>query len=133
MPDNPTRRTLNHLKAREWVCDRVEFYNATTRRSRDFLGFVDVLAIDPDRVGSLAIQVTSYSNISARGRKICDDPENRRKAAAWLRSKNRLEVWGWKEFDKIEMAGPFLGGRWRPRIVEITARDVIKQESTQLF
>ena len=133
MPDNPTRRTLNHFKARDWVHGRVEFYNPKTQRSRDFLGFGDVLAIDPDRRGSLAIQVTSYSNISARVRKICDDPENRRKAAAWLRSKNRLEVWGWKEFDKIEMSGPFLGCRWRPRIVEITYRDVIKEETRELF
>ena len=133
MPDNPTRRTLNHFKARDWVHGRVEFYNPKTQRSRDFLGFVDVLAIDPDRLGSLAIQVTSYSNISARVRKICDDPETRRKAAAWLRSKNRLEVWGWKEFDKIEMSGPFLGCRWRPRFVEITDRDVIKAETRELF
>jgi hypothetical protein len=67
----------------------VEYYNAYTRRKHDLFGCIDLLAIGNGE--TLAIQVTSKSNMSARIRKIEDGdalPE-------MLRSGWRVLVHGW--------------------------------------
>jgi hypothetical protein len=67
----------------------VEYYNAYTRRKHDLFGCIDLLAIGNGE--TLAIQVTSKSNMSARIKKIEDSaalPE-------MLRSGWRILVHGW--------------------------------------
>ena len=67
MGTSPTKRTLAHFRRKEWTASKVEYWNAAAQQSVDFLGFGDVLVFDKDRHRLLILQVTSYSNIAARG------------------------------------------------------------------
>jgi hypothetical protein len=84
-----TLRTTKHLKEQGYMVATVEYYNAYTRRKHDLFGCIDLLAIGNGE--TLAIQVTSKSNMSARIKKIEDSaalPE-------MLRSGWRILVHGW--------------------------------------
>ena len=84
-----TLRTTKHLREQGYLVATVEHYNSFTRRKHDLFGCIDLLAIGNGE--TLAIQVTSRSNMSARIKKIQDAealPE-------MLRSKWRIIVHGW--------------------------------------
>jgi hypothetical protein len=84
-----TLRTTKHLRELGYLVATVEHYNSFTRRKHDLFGCIDLLAIGNGE--TLAIQVTSRSNMSARIKKIQDAealPE-------MLRSKWRIIVHGW--------------------------------------
>jgi len=84
-----TLRTIKHLREQGYLVATVEHYNSFTRRKHDLFGCIDLLAIGNGE--TLAIQVTSRSNMSARIKKIQDNlalPE-------MLRSKWRILVHGW--------------------------------------
>lgn len=84
-----TLRTTKHLREQGYLVATVEYYNAFTKRKHDLFGVIDILAIGNGE--TLAIQVTSRSNMSARIKKIEDNlalPE-------MLRSKWRILVHGW--------------------------------------
>lgn len=84
-----TLRTTKHLREQGYLVATVEHYNSFTRRKHDLFGCIDLLAIGNGE--TLAIQVTSRSNMSARIKKIEDNlalPE-------MLRSKWRILVYGW--------------------------------------
>lgn len=84
-----TLRTTKHLREQGYLVATVEYYNAFTKRKHDLFGVIDILAIGNGE--TLAIQVTSRSNMSARIKKIQDNlalPE-------MLRSKWRILVHGW--------------------------------------
>jgi len=84
-----TLRTTTHMKEQGYMVATVEYYNAYTRRKHDLFGCIDLLAIGNGE--TLAIQVTSKSNMSARIKKIEDSaalPE-------MLRSGWRILVHGW--------------------------------------
>jgi hypothetical protein len=84
-----TLRTTKHLREQGYLVATVEHYNSFTRRKHDLFGCIDLLAIGNGE--TLAIQVTSRSNMSARIKKIQDNlalPE-------MLRSKWRILVHGW--------------------------------------
>ena len=84
-----TLRTTKHLRELGYLVATVEHYNSFTRRKHDLFGCIDLLAIGNGE--TLAIQVTSRSNMSARIKKIQDNlalPE-------MLRSKWRILVHGW--------------------------------------
>jgi len=77
------------LREQGYLVATVEHYNSFTRRKHDLFGCIDLLAIGNGE--TLAIQVTSRSNMSARIKKIQDNlalPE-------MLRSKWRIIVHGW--------------------------------------
>ena len=85
----PSQRTIKHLREQGYLVATVEHYNSFTRRKHDLFGCIDLLAIGNGE--TLAIQVTSRSNMSARIKKIEDNlalPE-------MLRSKWRILVHGW--------------------------------------
>jgi hypothetical protein len=85
----PSQRTTKHLREQGYLVATVEHYNSFTRRKHDLFGCIDLLAIGNGE--TLAIQVTSRSNMSARIKKIEDNlalPE-------MLRSKWRILVHGW--------------------------------------
>ena len=84
-----TLRTTKHLREQGYLVATVEHYNSFTRRKHDLFGCIDLLAIGNGE--TLAIQVTSRSNMSARIKKIQDAealPE-------MLRSKWHIIVHGW--------------------------------------
>ena len=77
------------------VCQRWIPLDAQWRKKkrRDLFNIFDVVAVRPDFTGVLGLQITSWSNVSARLNKIKTSPE----ALAWLNRGNQIEIWGWKQ------------------------------------
>jgi hypothetical protein len=83
------QRTVALFEERGYQCDIVESYNAFTKRKKDLFNLFDILAIGQGE--TVAIQLTSKSNMSTRIRKISESsilPE-------LLRSNWRVLVIGW--------------------------------------
>lgn len=66
----PTQLTLRKLRAEGWTAEVVERWVPGANIRKDLFGFVDIIALRDDI--TLAVQATSYSNISARVNKIAD-------------------------------------------------------------
>jgi hypothetical protein len=77
------------MNERGYKCDVVESYNAFTRRKKDLFGIFDILAIGNGE--TVAIQLTSKSNMSTRIKKISESPM----LPEVLRSNWRVLVLGW--------------------------------------
>ena len=86
----PTQRSLKILRERGWTVWRVEHWNAFAKIRQDLFGFGDILAINKDTV--LIVQTTSGSNVSARMKKIQENPI----AKLWLSPTRWIHVHGWK-------------------------------------
>lgn len=102
---SPTQRTLARLKKENYDLVAItERWNPFAKIRQDLFGCIDILAIkDGDTV---AIQVTSYSNVSARVKKITESV-----ALGPLRKANwTILVEGWHKKD----------GRWVSRIVDLS-------------
>ena len=70
MASKPTQRSLQYLRDQGWpLVQVVEKWVAQARRHIDLYGFADILAMHPVW-GHLYVQTTSYSNVSARLKKI---------------------------------------------------------------
>ena len=101
---SPTQLSLKKLRDEGYTAWVVETYNHPTKQRRDLWNFADILAIKDD---VLAVQATSYSNISSRVKKIslAEDVDAVREAGI------RIEVWGW-----YQPKGK--GTKWKVRIVD---------------
>jgi len=99
-----TQKTRDSLKERGYVSEKVERFNAFTKRYHDLFTVWDVLGVGNKE--TIAVQVTSRGNISTRIKKI-EESEfiNDVREAGW-----RLEVHGW---DKHK-------NRWRCKVVDIS-------------
>lgn len=94
----PTQLTLKEMRQRGYSCWIVEHWNSFARIRQDLFGIVDVLCIGHGE--TIAIQCTSYSNVSARVAKIADNeyvPVMRKSgwkiyAHGWRKVKNRWTV-----------------------------------------
>jgi hypothetical protein len=87
--------SVKMLEADGYTVGVVEQRIPHTFITRDFLGFVDLIAISPTR-GIVAVQVTggtSTSNFHARVAKIKAEP----RAAIWLASNGRIVVHSWEK------------------------------------
>jgi hypothetical protein len=82
-------RSKKMLEKQGYTVATVEYYNAFTKRKHDLYGCIDLLAVGNGE--TLAIQVTSKSNMSARIKKIEDAPA----LPEMLRSNWRVIVHGW--------------------------------------
>jgi hypothetical protein len=103
---SPTQRTLARLKSENYDLVAItERWNPFAKIRQDLYGVIDILAIkDGDTV---AIQVTSYSNVGARVKKITESlalPFLR--AAGWT-----ILVEGWKKEKN---------GRYTSKIVDLS-------------
>jgi hypothetical protein len=99
---SPTARTLDKLRKEGWLAEVTEKWNHITKTRKDLWGFCDILAIRENEI--LAVQATSYSNVSARVKKIAEH-EN---VDAVRKSGIGIEVWGWHK----------VGRFWQVRIVD---------------
>jgi len=94
-PKAPVNKmTLDRCKRSGWLVGRTE-YKVRWNITKDLFGFIDFVAIRPDHVGVLALQVTTFGNRLDRLRKIVGEG-CMNEAAAWLKAGNQIEVWGWK-------------------------------------
>ena len=104
MAKSPTQLTLEKLRADGWLVEVTERWNPFARIRQDLYGFVDLLAVREGE--TLAVQATSYSNISARVNKITEHNNiGMVRKAGW-----RVEVWGWRK----------VNNRWTVRVVDIS-------------
>jgi hypothetical protein len=85
----PSQRSTALLRERGYIVATVEHYNFFTKRKHDLFGCIDLLAIGNGE--TLAVQVTSKSNMSSRIKKI----ENAEALPEMLRSNWRVIVHGW--------------------------------------
>lgn len=99
MPAGPTQRTLALLRNAGYMAAVVERWNAHSKVRQDLFGWIDVVAVRPDKPGVLGVQCTSASNLSSRVKKILAADT----AYPWLAAGNRVWVLGWKR----------VGKRWR--------------------
>ena len=94
MKTSPTQLTLRELRKATDCVQVVEHWCPFSRRRKDLFGFIDVIAI----VGmeTVAIQTTSWGNVSARAKKIAEsDMLPYVRAAGW-----KLLVHGWRKSPK---------------------------------
>lgn len=90
----PTQRTLKKLKDEGWTTAIVEKWNPHAMIRQDLFGIIDILAIKDDT--TLAVQVTSSSNVSARVKKITEhDNTPALRKAGW-----KILVHGWRKNSK---------------------------------
>ena len=85
----PSQRSIKHLRDDGYQVANVETFNYFTKRKHDLFGCIDLLAIGNGE--TLAVQVTSKSNMSARVKKI----EESEALPEMLRSGWRVIVHGW--------------------------------------
>jgi len=107
MAISPTQRTLKRLREKEEypLVTIVERWNAFAKIRQDLFGIIDILAIDT-KGNTVGLQVTSYSNISARVKKMENsDAISHLRDANWV-----LLVEGWHKKDN----------KWVSRIVDIS-------------
>jgi hypothetical protein len=104
MAESPTSRTLKRLRDQGYLAAVVEKTIPKTFIKQDLYGFIDILAIKGGE--TLAIQATSYPNVSARVNKISEhDNLGAVREAGW-----GIEVWGWHK----------KGNRWQVRVVDVS-------------
>lgn len=104
MAKTPTQLSLEKLRADGYLAEVTERWNAWARVRHDLFGFVDILGIKEGE--TLAVQATSYSNISARVNKITEHPNLPAvRKAGWT-----LQVWGWRK----------VNNRWTVKVVDIS-------------
>lgn len=118
---SPTSRTLERLREDGWTADVVERFNSFTKRRNDFMGFADIVCCHPEH-GTIAIQATSGSNVSARLAKLKAEP----RVAVWLlagHGHHAVEVWGW---DLKPLRRGAKAKRWQVRRVQVTFQDIIQ-------
>lgn len=84
-----TQRTIKMMRDQGYTVATVEYFNYYTKRKKDLFGCIDLLCIGNGE--TIAIQVTSKSNMSARIKKI----EASDALPEMLRSKWRILVHGW--------------------------------------
>jgi len=86
---SPTQLTLRQLRRDGYTAEVTERWNPWAKCRQDLFKIIDVLAVGHGE--TVAVQCTSYSNISARVRKIADaDAVPDMREAGW-----RIIVQGW--------------------------------------
>jgi hypothetical protein len=85
----PTQRTLKHMRDQGYTCQVTEHWNHFAKIRQDLFGFGDVLCLGDDEV--VMVQTTSYSNVSARVKKIADHDNTPAVRKAGI----RILVHGW--------------------------------------
>ena len=89
---SPTQRTIAELKKRGYMTAITERWNPYAHIRQDLYGIIDVLAVSPS-LGTLGVQTTSTSNLSARVKKCRESAEvGILLAAGW-----HIECWGWSK------------------------------------
>lgn len=104
MGTSPTQLTLIKLREEGWLVEVVERWVPGANIRKDLFGFIDLMAIKDEQ--TLAVQATSYSNMSARVKKI-EASEN---LAAVRKAGWGIWVIGWRK----------VNNRWVDKVVDIS-------------
>lgn len=91
MKSSPTKLSLAHLRKTCQCVQVVEVWNSFTRTRKDLFGFIDILALDGET--TIAVQSTSWGNVSARAKKIAESP-----LVGFVRDANwKILIHGWRK------------------------------------
>jgi hypothetical protein len=91
MKQSPTVRSLAHLRKTCQLVQVVERWNSFTKTRHDLFGIIDILAIEDGT--TIAVQSTSWTNVSSRIKKIAEsDALEHIRKAGW-----RILVRGWRK------------------------------------
>lgn len=91
MAISPTQLTLKLLREQGWTVEVVEKWIPGANIRKDLFGFIDLVALKDDQ--TLGVQATSYSNISARVKKI----ESAELLSAVRKASWQVWVIGWRK------------------------------------
>lgn len=94
----PTQRSIELLKVQGYTPRVVEHWNHYAKIRQDLFGFIDIVALHPDRQGLLGVQTTTADNMNKRVEKALQIDA----CKLWLACGNRVEFHGWKK----------VAGRW---------------------
>ena len=95
-------RSMKVLSKMGYIPWKTEYYNPWGRVYKDLYGFIDIIAISPDRRETIGVQTTSYSNIWKRKEKILKNEFSK----PWLLTGHRILIHGWKDnrnFKEVEV------------------------------
>lgn len=112
----PTQRTLAYLRERGYHCYIAEHYNAFAKIRRDLFGWIDIVALHPDKKGVLGVQCTSGANLAARIAKAEALPAY----SLWLNCGNAAEFFGWRKLKtgKVQRT-------WQPLIRRVDLSELL--------
>jgi hypothetical protein len=108
MVAGPTQRTLKYLRGEGFKAEVVEKWIPQAKRRKDLFGFIDVVAIAPNRI--IGVQATSGSNHNARIKKI----ESLEESQDWIKAGGEIWVISWR---KLKGKGR---KQWFPRVENLT-------------
>jgi hypothetical protein len=111
-----TQRTLaalRHSGRTAFMVEKFNPYAGPHGKRIDGLGFIDIIALDPQQKSIIAIQSCGQS-FSEHVRKITDSGCTE-KVIEWLKCGGMLELWGWRKV-KLKRGGKAM--RWKPRIID---------------
>jgi hypothetical protein len=91
---SPMTLTMEKLREDGYLPWKTETWNSFARIRQDLWGFCDVLAVG--RCGVLAVQCTSWGNVSTRVKKIAESAQVGPVREAGI----RIVVWGWRKVGK---------------------------------
>ena len=104
---SPTQNTLKWMRAQGYLSAVVERWNPHARIRQDLFGIIDVLGVSDE--GTLAVQSTSDSNLSARVKKMRESEHlGTLIAAGWT-----VVAQGWKK----------KSGRWVSREIYLSEQE----------
>ena len=86
----PSALSVELLKQRGYIVQKVEYWNPFARRRIDLFGCIDIVAIKHGEI--LGVQTTSWANVSSRLNKIHESKE----MLMWVKAGGQIEVHGWK-------------------------------------
>lgn len=100
----PTQLTLKKLRDDGWLAEVVERWVPGANIRKDLFGWIDIVALRDGQ--TLAVQCTSYSNMSARSKKIAES-----ETVAQVR-KAGWSIWviGWRK----------VNNRWTDKTVDLS-------------
>ena len=110
---SPTQRTLKAMREQGRICGVVERFNRFVGPHgirQDFLGFIDIIGIDPED-GIIGIQ-SCGQDFAGHIRKMTE--ERNENMFEWLKH-GKVELWGWR---KVLLKRGGKAKRWKPRIAD---------------
>lgn len=103
---SPTQRSLKRLRDDGYLAAVVEHWNPYAKIRQDLFGIFDLVGIHSMYPGVLGVQTTSYTNISARKKKLLESEA----LQIWLEAGNDVEIHGWHK----------KGNRWECKVLDVS-------------
>lgn len=109
------QRTLEVLKAKGCLYQKTEVWNPFANRRQDLFGFIDILAVFPDSIQPVGIQVCDKGSRNKHIEKIKATDSYKR----WL-TVGKIEIWSWhKVCKRLDNGKKSKVKEWQYEITEV--------------